>query len=62
MVVSKESKPKRAGVYLLSTDGSIPAKSTTFMEVACAYNGNNVIHPFAFRTHAHTHGRLLTRK
>ena len=56
MSVSRDRKSKRAGVYLMSTDGYIPAKSTTFMEVACGYNGDQVIHPFAFRTHAHTHG------
>jgi hypothetical protein len=27
------------------------------MEAACGYDEPMVIHPFAFRTHAHTHGK-----
>ena len=49
-------QPKRAGVYLMGTDGEIPAHSTTYMETACSYNEPVVMHPFAYRTHAHTHG------
>jgi len=53
-------QPKRAGVYLMGTDGEIPAHSTTYMETACTYNDPVVMHPFAYRTHAHTHGTCLT--
>jgi len=49
-------QPKRAGVYLMGTGGEIPPRSTTYMETACSYNGPVVMHPFAYRTHAHTHG------
>lgn len=53
-----QPQPKRAGVYLMGTDGEIPAHSTTYMETACSYNEPVVMHPFAYRTHAHTHGRV----
>ena len=49
-------QPKRAGVYLMGTDGEIPPHSTTYLETACSYNEPVVMHPFAYRTHAHTHG------
>ena len=32
---------------------------TEYMETACEINEDVVMHPFAFRTHAHTHGRLF---
>jgi len=44
----------------MGTDGEIPAHSTTYMETACTYNDPVVMHPFAYRTHAHTHGTSLT--
>lgn len=53
-----QPQPKRAGVYLMGTNGEIPAHSTTYMETACSYNEPVVMHPFAYRTHAHTHGRV----
>jgi len=40
----------------MGTGGEIPPRSTTYMETACSYNGPVVMHPFAYRTHAHTHG------
>lgn len=58
MTVTDQPQPKRAGVYLMGTDGEIPPHSTTYMETACSYNEPVVMHPFAYRTHAHTHGRV----
>ncbi len=55
-MVSVCRQPKLAGVYLLGTGGEIPAHETVYMETACSYNDDPVLHPFAFRTHAHTHG------
>lgn len=58
LTTTEQPQPKRAGVYLMGTDGVIPAHSTTYMETACSYNEPVVMHPFAYRTHAHTHGRV----
>jgi len=43
----------------MGTDGEIPPHSTTYMETACSYNEPVVMHPFAYRTHAHTHGAYV---
>jgi len=51
---------KRAGVYVLETGGMIPAKSTSYMETACKLNTKLKIHPFAFRTHTHELGRVVS--
>ena len=51
---------KRAGVYFLGTNGMIPAKTTTYMESACKLNTDLEIHPFAFRTHTHALGRVVS--
>jgi len=53
------SKPKRAGVYLLATDGEVAPNAVTYMEAACSYEQPMTIHPFAYRTHAHDHGGFL---
>ena len=53
-------QPKRAGVYFVGTGGMIPARTTTYMEAACKLNTNLVIHPFAFRTHTHALGRVVS--
>ncbi|XP_064619933.1 probable peptidylglycine alpha-hydroxylating monooxygenase 1 isoform X2 [Lineus longissimus] len=53
-------KLRRAAVYLLGTGGMIPGKSTVYMEAACDYDEPIVLHPFAYRTHAHTHGAVVS--
>lgn len=60
MITTDQPQPKLAGVYLLGTGGEIPGHSTTYMETACSYNEAPVLHPFAFRTHAHSHGRVVS--
>ncbi|XP_033225121.1 peptidylglycine alpha-hydroxylating monooxygenase [Belonocnema kinseyi] len=52
--------PNLAGVYLLGTGGEIPARSTEHMETACVQRENVTIHPFAYRTHTHSLGDLVT--
>ena len=37
----------------------IPAHSTTFFETACEIEEPRDIHPFAFRVHTHSLGKLL---
>ncbi|XP_013085503.2 peptidylglycine alpha-hydroxylating monooxygenase-like [Biomphalaria glabrata] len=53
---------RKAGVYLMVTDGEIPSHSIEYFEVACRMpeNPNLEIFPFAFRTHAHTLGRVIS--
>jgi Copper type II ascorbate-dependent monooxygenase, C-terminal domain len=60
VIVCSCRQPKRAGVYLMGTGGQIPPHSVTYMETACSYVEPFVMHPFAFRTHAHIHGRSLS--
>ena len=47
-------RPKAAGVLFLGTNGRIPSKSTTHMEVACGLKESKTIHPFAFRVRNYT--------
>jgi peptidylglycine monooxygenase len=51
---------KRAGVLLLGTAGSIPARSIEHMETTCLIEEPLVLHPFAFRTHTHKLGRAVS--
>jgi len=52
--------PRTAGVLLLGTGGSMPAHSTTYFETACAVEDQREVHPFAFRTHTHSMGRVVS--
>lgn len=51
---------KRAGVYLLGTGGMISKKSTEKFETACTVKEDMTLIPFAFRTHTHQLGKLVT--
>ncbi|XP_011691075.1 PREDICTED: peptidylglycine alpha-hydroxylating monooxygenase-like [Wasmannia auropunctata] len=51
---------KLAGVIALATGGFIPAKETAHMESACSITENKTIHPFAFRTHTHSLGKVVS--
>lgn len=53
-------QPRRAGVYFLGTGGVIPGKATQYMEAACKLTTGLTIHPFAFRTHTHALGRVVS--
>nr|QPD99035.2 putative peptidyl-glycine alpha-hydroxylating monooxygenase [Tityus serrulatus] len=57
---SDSSVTKRAGVYLLGTGGGIPAKQREHMETACKIDKPIVLHPFAFRTHTHALGKVVS--
>ncbi|KAJ2940619.1 hypothetical protein O0L34_g14725 [Tuta absoluta] len=52
--------PRQAGIILLGTGGVIAKKSVVHMETACAINEDKVIHPFAFRTHTHALGTVVS--
>ncbi|XP_035667585.1 peptidylglycine alpha-hydroxylating monooxygenase-like [Branchiostoma floridae] len=50
-----------AGVYLLGVGaGAIPAHSTANLDTACLYRDEPVLHPFAFRVHAHKLGAVVS--
>eukprot|EP00096_Caligus_rogercresseyi_P010269 TRINITY_DN3684_c0_g1_i1.p1 TRINITY_DN3684_c0_g1~~TRINITY_DN3684_c0_g1_i1.p1 ORF type:complete len:342 (+),score=77.47 TRINITY_DN3684_c0_g1_i1:37-1062(+) len=53
-------QPKEAGVLLLGTNGYTPPHSTTFFETSCEVRDDREIHPFAFRTHTHGLGRIVS--
>lgn len=58
--MTKEKVKRRAGIYLLGTNGVIPRHSTVYMETACLYYNKFVLHPFAYRTHTHKLGRVVS--
>merc|ERR1712142_980333 len=60
LLTTKEKVPRRAGVYLLGTGGVIPRHSTIYMETACLYYNKFVLHPFAYRTHTHKLGKVVS--
>lgn len=51
---------KQAGVLLLGTAGLIPPMSIQHMETTCSIDEDKVIHPFAFRVHTHSLGKVVT--
>lgn len=51
---------KHAGVIFLVTGGLIPPMATEHMETSCAIEEHKVIHPFAFRVHTHSLGKVVT--
>ena len=57
---TRHPQPKTAGVLLLGTSGFAPKHSTTYFETACQMNDDREIHPFAFRTHTHSLGKVVS--
>ncbi|XP_045481412.1 peptidylglycine alpha-hydroxylating monooxygenase isoform X2 [Harmonia axyridis] len=51
---------KLAGVLLLGTGGEIAPQTITHLEVDCSINEGKVIHPFAYRVHTHSLGRVVS--
>lgn len=51
---------KLAGVLLLGTAGIIPPMQTEIMETACEINEKKTIFPFAYRTHTHSLGKVVS--
>lgn len=51
---------KQAGVLLLGTGGSIPPMKIEHMETVCDIRENKTIYPFAYRTHTHSLGRVVS--
>lgn len=55
-----EPMPKLAGVLLLGTSGMIPPMKTEHMETACEITEKKTIYPFAYRTHTHSLGKVVS--
>jgi peptidylglycine monooxygenase len=55
-----EPMSKLAGVLLLGTSGVIPPKKTEHMETACEITERKTIYPFAYRTHTHSLGKVVS--
>ena len=55
---TEQEQPKAAGILLLGTSGSAPPRTTTFFETSCEIQDSRTIHPFAFRTHTHSLGKV----
>ncbi|XP_019872325.2 peptidylglycine alpha-hydroxylating monooxygenase [Aethina tumida] len=63
LLYTKQPQTKLAGVVLLATGGIIPPNNITHMETMCKINEedpNTEIFPFAYRTHTHTLGRVVS--
>ncbi|CAL8075668.1 unnamed protein product [Orchesella dallaii] len=58
--VTRQKQKKLAGVYLLGTGGSIAPRETTLLETACIMKEEKTIYPFAFRTHSHSLGKVIS--
>lgn len=51
---------KSAAILLVKTDGRIPANTSQTMDGACPLTEDLIIHPFAFRTHTHSLGHVVS--
>lgn len=62
LVMTHTPQPFIGGIYLLwSGSIHIPPRSTNVhADIACKYDSSANIHPFAFRTHAHGLGKVIT--
>lgn len=60
IVYQEKPSTKLGGIHLSLTGGIIPGHSITYMDMSCPYRGRTPLHPFAFRTHAHSHGRVVS--
>ncbi|KAL7302785.1 hypothetical protein TKK_0004826 [Trichogramma kaykai] len=60
LLITRRAQSKLAGVQTLGTGGSIPPHSVELMEAACKISENKTLHPFAYRTHTHSLGRVVS--
>jgi len=51
---------KLAATLLMVTGGQMKAQSTESFETACVVDEDIEMHPFAYRTHTHRHGRMVS--
>jgi len=57
---TETEQPKTAGVLLLGTGGFALPHSTTYFETSCEIEDPRTMHPFAFRTHTHSLGKVVS--
>ncbi|CAG9534227.1 unnamed protein product [Cercopithifilaria johnstoni] len=55
-----EPLDKQASTLLMVTGGTLPANKRETFETACIVNEDIEMHPFAFRTHTHRHGEMVS--
>ncbi|KAK6030671.1 copper type II ascorbate-dependent monooxygenase domain protein [Ostertagia ostertagi] len=57
-----QKQPQNLAAVLLFVSGESipPGKSQVQINVSCEYGGTTEMHPFAFRTHAHAMGRVIS--
>lgn len=55
-----EPLKKLAGVLLMGTSGVIPPLKKEYMETACEINEKKTMYPFAYRTHTHSLGKVVS--
>jgi peptidylglycine monooxygenase len=58
--LTRQPLNKLAGVYILGTGGGIPPHSVEYMESSCEISENKTIHPFAYRVHTHSLGKIVS--
>ncbi|XP_077989305.1 putative peptidylglycine alpha-hydroxylating monooxygenase 1 [Glandiceps talaboti] len=58
--MTSQKQTYHAGVYEMVTEGVVPGHGVVHMETACRYHEEQVLHPFAFRTHTHSHGLVVS--
>ncbi|XP_055346332.1 probable peptidylglycine alpha-hydroxylating monooxygenase 1 [Paramacrobiotus metropolitanus] len=52
--------PRQAGVIVMMSNGRVPAKHDETVDIACPLMEYSELHPFAYRTHTHTLGRVVS--
>lgn len=60
LMYTEKPQAKLAAVLLLAVGGRIPPKTVTHMDVECQVTENKTLYPFAYRTHTHSLGRIVS--
>nr|XP_022915094.1 peptidylglycine alpha-hydroxylating monooxygenase [Onthophagus taurus] len=60
LLYTEQPQSKLAGVILLGSGGTIPARSISHMEIQCEIEEEKTIYPFAYRTHTHSLGKVVS--
>lgn len=55
-----QQMPKTAATLLMVTGGEMAPHTKEHFETACVIDEDVVMHPFAFRTHTHSHGKMVS--
>jgi len=60
LLYTETPKSKLAGTLLLATGGTVAPQRVTFMDSFCKIEEDKVIHPFAYRVHTHSLGKVVS--